>query len=51
MSKNSKSLGKVVRIDQARIQDHLGELLRGNEEQTLINMLDTEADAFCDAQH
>lgn len=51
MSKDSKSLGKIVRFDQARIQDHLGELVRGSEEQTLINMLDTVADAFCDAQH
>ncbi len=31
MSKDSKTLGKVVQIDEARIQDHLGELVRGTE--------------------
>ena len=46
----SKTLGKVVQIDDARIQDHLGELVRGTVEQTLNAMLDAEADAMCGAQ-
>jgi len=46
----SKSLGKVVKIDDARIQDHLGELVRGTVEETLNAMLDAEADALCGAQ-
>ncbi len=50
MSKDSKTLGKVVQIDEARIQDHLGELVRGTVEETLNNMLDAEADALCGAQ-
>lgn len=52
MSHNSESkgLGKVVQIDEARIQDHLGELVRGTVEETLNAMLDAEADALCGAQ-
>ena len=46
----SKTLGKVVQIDDARIQDHLGELVRGTVEETLNAMLDAEADAMCGAQ-
>ena len=46
----SKTLGKVVQIDEARIQDHLGELVRGTVEETLNAMLDAEADAMCGAQ-
>lgn len=50
MSKDTKTLGKVVQIDEARIQDHLGELVRGTVEETLNAMLDAEADAMCGAQ-
>ena len=52
MTNNSetKALGKVVQIDDARIQDHLGELVRGTVEETLNAMLDAEADALCGAQ-
>ena len=46
----SKTLGKVVQIDDTRIQDHLGELVRGTVEETLNSMLDAEADAMCGAQ-
>lgn len=46
----SKALGKVVQINDARIQDHLGELVRGTVEETLNAMLDAEADAMCGAQ-
>ncbi|GAB5414325.1 MAG: IS256 family transposase [Congregibacter sp.] len=46
----TKALGKVVKINDARIQDHLGELVRGTVEETLNAMLDAEADAMCGAQ-
>ena len=46
----SKTLGKVVQIDDTRIQDHLGELVRGTVEETSNSMLDAEADAMCGAQ-
>jgi hypothetical protein len=36
---SKKTLGKVVQIDERRIQDHLGELVRGTVEETLNGML------------
>jgi putative transposase len=52
MNDNSetKTLGKVIHIDEAQIQDHLGELVRGTVEETLNAMPDAEADAMCGAQ-
>ena len=43
------SMGKVIKIDESKIQDHLGELVRGTVEETLNKMLDAEADQFCNA--
>ena len=45
-----KPLHKVVQIDEKRIQDHLGELVRGSVEETLNSLLDAEADAQCGAK-
>jgi len=39
MSKDTRTLGKIVQIDDARIRDHLGELVRGTVEETLNAML------------
>lgn len=50
MDKDTRTLNKVVQIDDRRIQDHLGELVRGTVEETLNAMLDAEADALCGAQ-
>lgn len=50
MSNLSKKLGKVVSIDEAKIHDHLGELVRGTVEESLNAMLDAEADVLCGAQ-
>ncbi len=50
MSNHSKKLGEVVSIDEAKIHDHLGELVRGTVEETLNAMLEAEADALCGAQ-
>jgi putative transposase len=49
MKEFSPSLGKVVQIDEARIQDHLGEVVRSTVEETLNGMLDAEADRLCQA--
>lgn len=49
MKKDTRTLNKVVQIDDRRIQDHLGELVRGTVEETLNAMLDAEADAMCGA--
>ena len=34
-------MGQVIQIDEARIRDHLGEMVRGTVEETLNAMLDT----------
>ena len=50
MSKDTRTMGKIVQLDETRIQDHLGELVCGTVEETLNAMLDAEADALCGAQ-
>jgi hypothetical protein len=40
---DEKTMGDVIQIDEARIRDHLGELVRGTVEETLNAMLDAEA--------
>ena len=46
---DEKSMGQVIQIDEARIRDHLGEMVRGTVEETLNAMLDAEADRLCGA--
>jgi hypothetical protein len=41
--------GRGNAIDEARIRDHLGEMVRGTVEETLNAMLDAEADRLCGA--
>ena len=41
--------GNVVRIDEERIKDHLGRIVRGTVEDTLNALLDAEADRLCNA--
>jgi len=43
------AMGEVIRIDEARVRDHLGEMVRGTVEETLNAMLDAEADQLCGA--
>lgn len=43
-------LGEVVKIDEGRIQAHLGEMVRSTVEETLNEMLEKEADRLCNAQ-
>ena len=43
-------MGQVIQIDEARIRDHLGEMVRGTVEETLSAMLDAEAGQLCGAQ-
>jgi transposase-like protein len=45
----SKPMGQVIQIDEARIRDHLGEMVRGTVEEALNAMLDAEADRLCGA--
>ena len=44
-----KLMGRVIKIDEGRIRDHLGEMVRGTVEETLIGLLDAEADELCGA--
>ena len=44
-----RPMGQVIKIDEARIRDHLGEMVRGTVEETLNAMLDAEADELCGA--
>ena len=46
---DEKPMGQVIQIDEARICDHLGEMVRGTVEETLNAMLDAEADRLCGA--
>lgn len=42
--REDKPMGNVIHIDEARIRDHLGEMVRGTVEESLNAMLDAEAD-------
>ncbi len=44
-----KAMGEVIQVDEARIRDHLGEMVRGTVEEALNAMLDAEADRLCGA--
>src|SRR5215218_4665092 len=46
---DEKPMGQVIQIDEARIRDHLSEMVRGTVEETLNAMLDAEADQLCGA--
>jgi len=45
----SRPMGQVIQIDEARIRDHLGEMVRGTVDEALNAMLDAEADRLCGA--
>ncbi|MCA9001542.1 MAG: IS256 family transposase [Planctomycetes bacterium] len=42
--------GKIIQIDEGRVRDHLGELVRGSVEETLNGLLQAEADQLCQAR-
>jgi putative transposase len=43
-------LSQGIQIDEGKIQDHLGEVVRSAVEETLNAMLDAEADRLCRAE-
>ena len=45
-----KHLSNVIKIDEAQVQQHLGEMVRSTVEETLNGMLDAEADQLCNAR-
>jgi len=49
-AQSDKDLRNVIKINEAQIQDHLGEMVRSTVEETLNAMLDAEADQLCQAK-
>ena len=45
MGEKDEPVGQVIQIDEGRIRDHLGEMVRGTVEEALNAMLDAKADA------
>ncbi len=45
--KDDNPMEEVIHINEARIKDHLGGMVRGAVEETLNTMLDAEADQLC----
>ena len=52
MEEDSKGTGlsNVIRIDDERVREHLGHIVRGMVEETLNAMLEAEADRLCNAE-
>ena len=47
MEQSTRNLGKVIKINESAVKDHLGEMVRSTVEQTLNQMLDDEANRMC----
>jgi putative transposase len=45
-----KSLNKVIKINEAKIQSHLDEMVRSTVQQTINDLLNAEADRLCNAK-
>jgi len=46
----AESLSKVIKIDEARIQSHLDQIVRSTVEETLNDLLNAVADRLCNAK-
>ena len=46
----TKKAGKIIQINEDRVKDHLGQIVKGTVQETLNAMLDAEADVLCNAQ-
>jgi len=49
-AESDKNLNNVIKINEAQIKNHLGEMVRSTVEETLNDMLNTEADQLCNAE-
>nr|WP_321526610.1 hypothetical protein [uncultured Cohaesibacter sp.] len=47
--RDDRVMDNVIQIDEGRIRDHLGEMVRGTVEEALNAMLDAEANRLCGA--
>jgi transposase-like protein len=50
MKDSNVKRSKIVQIDEQRIKEHLGEIVRGSVQETLNELLDAEADRLCNAR-
>ncbi len=46
---STSTLDRVIEIDERKLEDHLGRIVRGTVEDTLNALLDAEADTLCGA--
>jgi putative transposase len=49
-SHSTPKLEKVIQINEAKVRDHLGQIVRGTVEETLNTMLEAEADRLVNAK-
>jgi len=49
-AEQQRNLNGIIKIDQAQIKSHLGQMVRQSVEDTLNGLLDAEADRLCNAQ-
>ncbi len=49
-AKPDQHVSHVIKIDEARIQNHLDQMVRSTVEETLNGLLEAEADALCQAR-
>lgn len=49
-AQSDKNLSNVIKINEDQFKDHLGKMVRSTVEETLNDMLDTEADQLCHAK-
>ena len=50
MEHSTQKLGKVIKIDESAIENHLDKVVRNTVEETLNQLLDAEADRMCNAE-
>jgi len=49
-SREGKGTGQLIKIEEERLHQHLGEIVRGTVEETLNELLQAEADRLCQAK-
>lgn len=50
MDDHSTKKAQIIQLNESAVRDHLGEMVRNTVEDTLNNMLDSEADRLCNAE-
>ena len=50
LEQSTQNLGKVIKINESAIKDHLGEMVRGTIERNLNQTLDEEATRMSNAE-